>query len=594
MSALHGPTLVTIGFLLAIVSTALLVDVWRRSGYPRYLAAWAICCGAATLSLALSGLLDLQTSSLAIVAINGLSLLSLSLLWAGARWLKAGDVRPWLVALPTVLWVAGCMVPAFFGSETIRIITLSLAAATLVGGTAQDLLRGRPSGAEGGARTSLAVLLGIFGLLHLLRASLVLGGVVGLGNEIRMTVAALLPAFVSFAALAIAHARAATDEAQLRASAMLREAEALRETWRTVEQMHAHLPALLFLREVTPDGARHLIYSGGDREAVTGWPMAEIGQQELRHWAEPGTPFQEAYQEIIRHGSATLDWRMRRPDGGWNRMRMAGRVVETRPDGTVLVAGYNLNVTAEYEAQARIAAAGRLASLGEMAVGLAHELKQPLQAISLVTEIAQISARQAGAGDVAEQLTVVVEQVRRAGKVIEHLRSFALGGGGNFVSGPVSLGTAVHNALDLMAGHLSDAGITVELSLGEPSPVVMGDLVAIEQVLVNLLLNARDAMTDRPETEPRRIRLRAGTAADGATASLRLADTGGGIPAALLDKVFEPFTTTKGPAKGTGLGLSICHGLMKTMGGSIEVENDGEGAVFTATFLVAGRPAPGN
>ena len=133
--------------------------------------------------------------------------------------------------------------------------------------------------------------------------------------------------------------------------------------------------------------------------------------------------------------------------------------------------------------------------------------------------------------------------------------------------------------------------IDVEVALGEPAPTVVGDASLLEQVLLNLLMNARDALATRPDGAPRRIRIAALPEAEG-TVRLTVADTGGGIAPEVIDRAFEPFVTTKGPDKGTGLGLSISYGLMSDMGGSIEAHNGAEGAVITVTLQSASTSGP--
>jgi C4-dicarboxylate-specific signal transduction histidine kinase len=112
----------------------------------------------------------------------------------------------------------------------------------------------------------------------------------------------------------------------------------------------------------------------------------------------------------------------------------------------------------------------------------------------------------------------------------------------------------------------------------------------IEQALLNLLINARDAMAQLPSAIPRRIRIVAEQAPGGCVAP-HVSDTGGGIPPAVLGRIFEPFVTTKGPESGTGLGLSISHGLIQAMGGAIEAHKGAEGAVFTITLPAAALEA---
>jgi C4-dicarboxylate-specific signal transduction histidine kinase len=116
----------------------------------------------------------------------------------------------------------------------------------------------------------------------------------------------------------------------------------------------------------------------------------------------------------------------------------------------------------------------------------------------------------------------------------------------------------------------------------------MAQLVPLEQVLANLLGNARDAFAGRPPEAPRRVRISSCTDPLSGRVRITVEDTAGGILQPVLDRLFEPFVTTKDAEKGTGLGLSICHGLVRGIGGSIEAHNGGAGAVFTITLA----PAP--
>jgi C4-dicarboxylate-specific signal transduction histidine kinase len=276
---------------------------------------------------------------------------------------------------------------------------------------------------------------------------------------------------------------------------------------------------------------------------------------------------------------------MQRPNGAWQWMRSTLRVLEARPDGSLLVVGHAVNVTAEREAAARANAAGRLASLGEMATGLAHELKQPLAIIAMASQNALRAAARGDTEGVTRRLATILAQTMRGGTIIDHLRRFAGASEPGTPPEPVPLAAVVEGALGLVGSTLREALVQVEVALGEPPPVVLGHLVPLEQVLLNLLANARDAMAGLPEGAPRRVWIAA--AATPGEVRLTVADTGGGIPAELIEHVFEPFVTTKGPDRGTGLGLSICFGLVKAMGGTIGVANGPEGAVFTITLPAA-------
>lgn len=367
-----------------------------------------------------------------------------------------------------------------------------------------------------------------------------------------------------------------------------REAELLRAGRAQVLRLLGGLPAVIFHREMYRDGSSRLLYRGGDFEGVTGWPVTDPRQDDaLRRHAYPGDPqLPDLAEPLWRDGELRYQWRMLQPDGGVRWLSTLVRVLDRPSDDRIEIVGYSLNITAEQEAKARALGAAKLASLGEMAAGLAHELKQPLQSMSLAAEIGQLAAARHDHADVLLRLATIVDQAQRASYLIERLRRFASGAGQRAATDQVDLAKVVDSTLLLTGNALSDAGVTMEVTLGEPAPVIRGEVVALEQVLTNLLLNAADALAGQPPGAPRRIRI---TAAEGADGMVRItvADTGGGIPAEIVPRLFEPFVTTKGPDKGTGLGLSLCHGLVTEMGGTIEAHNDAAGAVFVLTLAAA-------
>lgn len=361
-----------------------------------------------------------------------------------------------------------------------------------------------------------------------------------------------------------------------------REAAALREGRTEVERLLGGLPAVIFLRGFAPGGASRLLYRGGDIEQVTGWPPATFAAQDnFQAWVDLELAEYDAFfARVAREGEGSIDYRMRQPDGTWRPLRVRCRLLARREDGGCDIVGYIRDISAEHMAEARALAAARLASLGEMAGGLAHEIKQPLQSISLSAELAQLALRQGRAAQADARLEQVVEQAQRTADMVDRLRRFARGGEEGTAPEAVPVGAAVEGALQLVDGALREAGIGVVVALGEPAPVVLGHALLLEQVLSNLLLNARDALAARPAGAVRQVRIAAANGAEGMVL-LSVADTGGGIAPHIMARLFEPFVTSKRPEAGTGLGLSICHGLVKGMGGRMEARNDGEGAVFT-------------
>lgn len=364
-----------------------------------------------------------------------------------------------------------------------------------------------------------------------------------------------------------------------------REAAALLAGREQVERLHAGLPALIFLREVRADGTSVPLYRGGDLEAITGGPAEAPGKAEgLGEWADGGTEsFQAFMLKVLEQGSAVTEYALVQPDGRQRWIRARCRLLSPLADGRAEVVGYMLDVTAERLAEARAVTASRLASLGEMAAGLAHELRQPLTALSLAAENAQMDARKLRQASLDRRLELIVTQAHRASETIETLRRFARGPEAGAKQVPLDLHEVMATLLALVGGTLREARVSLDLSLGAPPPVPLGDKIALEQILTNLLINARDAVVAKGGE--RRVWISA--ARDGEDVVLTVSDSGGGMPPTILARAFEPFVTTKGPDRGTGLGLSICYGLVRAMGGRIAVANGSEGAVFTIALPAA-------
>lgn len=523
---------------------------------------------------------------LVFAGVNAVQLLALNLLWLGARRLAGHRVPTWVILVPIVIWIGACLVPGFLENQRLR---LSLISPLIYGAalwTAADLLaiyrrRQLRAALDMGALIAFVSVTLMSLVLYMLVFPRVPDGptVVMLGVPALLT--ALFGTTLPFLILALIREWDTQEEGERRSAA-------LQAGRAEVERLHAGLPTLVFLSAVTTDGdtvrIEH-IYKGGDTQTVLGWPAEELDSIiDFDCIADTGAiPRAEHFRRVVETGEDAWEWRVRRKDGGWSWIRSRVRRLGRLSDGRTEVAGYSINMDREREAEARAMAAARLASLGEMATGMAHEIRQPLQAISLAAEVAQRAATRGDTERVHDRLERIVGQTQRTSELIDHLRRFALGAEDGAPLQPVPLGAAIEGALQLAGSALRDAKIDLEIRLGEPAPVVEGQSVVLEQVLTNLLLNARDALVGRSEGAPRRIRISAAPGPDDRVL-LTMADTGGGIAPEVMSRLFEPFVTTKGPDKGTGLGLCICHGLVKGMGGRIEARNDADGAVITLTL----------
>ena len=226
--------------------------------------------------------------------------------------------------------------------------------------------------------------------------------------------------------------------------------------------------------------------------------------------------------------------------------------------------------------QEQLVQAGKLATLGELTTGVAHELNNPLNNIGLfvgnAVDLIELTATEKG--QVVGELRHAMQQVRKATEIISHLRTFGRAAPASRQA--ISLRQVIERALSLMREQLRLRAIEVTVDLGPEEPVVVGNAIQLEQVFINLLTNARDAVADSPL---RAIRI-SGVVSAGAV-EITFADTGTGIPPGLEQRIFDPFFTTKEVGKGTGLGLSITYGIIKEHGGMISVVSPpGEGAAF--------------
>ena len=228
------------------------------------------------------------------------------------------------------------------------------------------------------------------------------------------------------------------------------------------------------------------------------------------------------------------------------------------------------------EKQEQLVQAGKLATLGELTTGIAHELNNPLNNIGLFIGNV-IDFIELGKGDpqsILHELHSAMQQVRKANEIISHLRTF--GRAASVSREPVVIAQVIQSALSLMREQLRLRQIKVELHFPAEDVIVIGNAIQIEQVFINLLSNARDALANAANKV---ITITCSIKAD--TVHITVSDTGPGIPNGLEQRIFDPFFTTKEVGAGTGLGLSITYGIIKEHQGTIAVENlPGEGALF--------------
>ena len=272
----------------------------------------------------------------------------------------------------------------------------------------------------------------------------------------------------------------------------------------------------------------------------------------------------------------------RHHDGSWRTMRASASQLfdaDSKLSGVIISVR---DITTEKKLEHQIIQSERLAAMGAMIGGVAHELNNPLTSILGVSELLQDSQTTDAA---RKQIAILQQQARRAAEIVHNLTYFSRPPAPGKT--PVNLAEIVERTLNLHAYSLRKNSITVDFLRESGLPYVQADPHQLMQVFLNLILNAEQAIREARDHGTLRIRL----GQTGASVWATLQDDGPGIPVDVLASIFDPFYTTKRPGRGTGLGLSICKAVIKEHEGTIEAANaPGGGAVFTVTLRAAAAP----
>jgi histidine kinase len=290
-----------------------------------------------------------------------------------------------------------------------------------------------------------------------------------------------------------------------------------------------------------------------------------------------------------------FECRFVRKDGRLVWVDVASSLTEYEGEKTFLVNLYNITKGKEAEEkhrkltelareqEAQLVHSTRLAELGEMAAGISHELNQPLTGIRNFAKNAlyMIDNRAGALEDVAQNLRLISDQVDRASKIINKMREITRRS--ELHSTELDVNNVLRESVEFLTPQMRLAGVRVGLDLDENLPSIRGDRIRLEQVFLNILTNAKQAMETVLE---RQLTVRSYYNAGGACpVVVEIEDTGKGFDPKDTDKLFTPFYTTKASGHGTGLGLSISLNIVKDHGGFIKaVGRPGKGAVFTVGF----------
>ncbi len=314
---------------------------------------------------------------------------------------------------------------------------------------------------------------------------------------------------------------------------------------------------------------------------LLGYRPEELVGQKIEDLQDHSPEFLQLYRDVAagKQLFASSEYGALRRDGTWRTMRASASQLfdsENKLSGVIISVR---DITVEKKFEQQIIQSERLAAMGQMIGGFAHELNNPLTAILGMSELLQEGETNEAR---TRQLTLMHQQARRATEIVQNLMYFSRPPAPG--KSPVDLNELVDRTLHLHAYSLRKNNITVDFLKEQNLPLVMGDSLQLMQVFLNLVLNAEQAIREARDKGTLRIRL----GKTDAQALITFQDDGPGIAPEILPNIFDPFYTTKRPGRGTGLGLSICKAVLKEHMGNIEAASaPGGGAAFTVTLPIA-------
>jgi PAS domain S-box-containing protein len=341
-------------------------------------------------------------------------------------------------------------------------------------------------------------------------------------------------------------------------------------------------PDLIFVL----DASGHYTFTSPRVKEILGYEAEDYDAQELgeRTHAEDRPALQALFAEMFdgRQSFASLEIRVRHKQGEWRRIRchFSPLCSETGKIDGVIISGRDVTDLKRLEEQ--LIQAEKLAAMGQMLAGVAHELNNPLTAILGVTEL--LREREGFDESTKRQLDLTHRQARRAARIVQNLLEFSRPASPQKM--PLDVGSLIERTLQLHEHSLRRNNVQVEFHPQPGLQAVVGDSNQLIQVFLNLISNAEHAI--REVRESGRIQIRIGRI--GAYIAVTVQDDGVGILPEALPKLFDPFYTTKRPGGGTGLGLSICTAIVREHGGSIDVETLPVGGSAFTVFLPVASP----
>jgi PAS domain S-box-containing protein len=322
---------------------------------------------------------------------------------------------------------------------------------------------------------------------------------------------------------------------------------------------------------------RYTFVSARARELL-GYEPQDMLEKKISALEDHSPEMASLYHDVVsgKQAFASAEYGARHRDGSWRTMRAAGSQLvdaEGKISGVIISVR---DITVERKLEQQIVQSERLAAMGAMIGGVAHELNNPLTSIMGVSELLQDTETNETS---RKQLAMLQQQARRAAEIVQNLTYFSRPPAAG--KSRINLVEVVERTLNLHAYSLRRNNITIDFLKEAAVPYALGDPHQLMQVFLNLILNAEHAIREIRDKGTLRIRLGKGDS----SVWVSFHDDGPGISKESMASIFDPFYTTRRPGRGTGLGLSICKSVLKEHKGSIEVANSQDGgAVFTVTL----------
>lgn len=317
------------------------------------------------------------------------------------------------------------------------------------------------------------------------------------------------------------------------------------------------------------DMEHHITYWNKSAERLYGFTEEEaIGKNTDEFLYKEGSPVSiETRKKVIEEGEWTGELRQQTKEGKEIIVESRWTLVrdnEGKPKSILVI---NTDVSEKKKLEMQILQSDKLATIGRLAAGIAHEINNPLTSISLHT---QIMSKKTWDENTNNRLKIIDTEANRAARIVKGLLEFAHQSEPKL--NPVNINSEIDKVLKILDPKLNGIRVTTIL---KPLPPIMADSEQIQQVIMNMLMNSVQSITTNGE-----IMIK--TTEEKDTIEISITDNGCGIPQDNIGKIFDPFFTTKSPGEGTGLGLSICYGIIKQHNGSIDMKSEVEkGTTFT-------------